>query len=481
MMGSYSLWLMLVARLVALAFLPLICIGSVHFHDDQHSIIVKEDCRLTFLLVIKNNESGLQLDEYLFPGDHEPGSGGVIRRWPDLELEHRHHDQMHFIPSLWLSSACGDQYFRCQQLLVKTFSDNGEEISIVFIPLETGLLLLSYRSIYTTLKLSTSIVNSSDCSPTVVYHISSNFYMVCVSSHQYVAVYELEVLVNLNSSMIEGAVLFGPLINVNISYSPSSSHLSNFIIVDHQIYFAIGNTTIVMDILDTKQTQMAFPELPQCTQIHKLVHVPTVAAGLSQPNIMLVAYCSDRYIYFDPVHREWTNIYLFSSNGIPYLCPNNSHRATLYMNGTLKLSSRDIDSLAKTSTINNVNISSGICFESQNRTYFAYSDQRSNIIFAYDFTSQNHHIVSSYNCSRLNCPQLLLLENQYLVVRDDRCDIFLDVKKNFSLFINTSSGIADVLAILHLHITPGPSPHTQNSTIITTATPGKFIYYNIIF
>ena len=96
MMGSYSLWLML----VALAFLPLLCIGAVHYHDDQLSIIVKENCRLTFLLVIKNNESGLQLDEYLFPENHEPGSG-VVRQWPDLELEHRH--QMHFIPSLRLS------------------------------------------------------------------------------------------------------------------------------------------------------------------------------------------------------------------------------------------------------------------------------------------------------------------------------------------------------------------------------------------
>ena len=88
---------------------------------------------MTFLLVIKNNESGLQLDEYLFPENHEPGSGVVIKRWPDLELEHRHHDQMQFIPSLRLSSACGDQYFQCQQLLIETLSDNDEEISTYII------------------------------------------------------------------------------------------------------------------------------------------------------------------------------------------------------------------------------------------------------------------------------------------------------------------------------------------------------------
>ena len=38
--------------------------------------------------------------------------------------------------------------------------------------------------------------------------------------------------------------------------------------------------------------------------------------------------------------------------------------------------------------MNNVDISSGVCFESQNKTYFAYSDRQHNYIYVYDFTTQ---------------------------------------------------------------------------------------------
>ena len=139
---------------------------------------------------------------------------------------------------------------------LETWSDNDEEISIyiAFIPLETGLLLLSYRSMYTTLELSTSIVNSFDCSPTVVYRISSKFYMVCVSSHWYVAVYKVLLNATVYGSMIEGAALIGPLTNVTISYSLSSSHLSNLIILWATRSSLLLETPLLLWISWTKQT-----------------------------------------------------------------------------------------------------------------------------------------------------------------------------------------------------------------------------------
>ena len=298
MTGSCSLWLMLVARLVP--FLPLICAAPVHC---RQAIIVKEDYRMTFVLAIKNNESGLQLEEYLFPENRGSVDDSGASQWPDLQLE----PQMRFIPGLRLSSECGDQYFRCQRLLVETLpqspQDSGGEFIIVCVPLETGLLLLSYwpwynyRSMMMKWIWSTFIVNSSNCSPSVIYSISGSFYMVCVSSHQYIAVYE--VLLNLSGSVIESATLTGPLINVNVS---SSSNFSNFIILGHRIFFVIGNTIVVMDVLDSAQTQQ-YPELPECTQIHKLV--PTSGAGNQQ---VLVAYCSDRCIYFDLMYGDWHSI-----------------------------------------------------------------------------------------------------------------------------------------------------------------------------
>ena len=252
----------------------------------------------------------------------------------------------------------------------------------------------------------------------------------------------------------EGAEFVEPLVtSINLS---SSQPLSNFVNVNHMIFFAVGNTIILMDILDKTQTHK-YPKLSECAQIHKLISI--TGTGNQQ---LLVAYCTDGYIYFDPVFGDWNGIQHFSSNGVPYLCPDNSYRVTHFINGTLQFSVRGV--LIK--TINIVNINSGICFESQNRIYFAYSDQQHYNVNVYDFTTQNHYPVSPYDCSATphkNCPQLLFLENQYLVIRDAICNRILDTTMNFSLLINISSGIADILAILHSN---------THSTSAKTSSPG---------
>ena len=414
---------------------------------------------MTVLLAIKNNESGLLLEIYQtlpVPENSCSVDDSGAHQWRDLaELEPQ---ITHFIPGRSLFSVCGDQYFRCQELLVineSLFVQNNsrEFITIVFVPLENGILLLSYwyDSNNMTMERSIFTVNSSDCSPTVFYNINYKIYTVCISTeYEYIAVYELRL--NLTGSVMEfeGAALIEPWVtSINVAFSTSNS-LSNFIIVDHMIFFAIGNTIIVMDINDTKLTQQ-YPELPQCTQIHKLVL--NVSAGNQQ---VLVAYCTDRYTFFDPVYGDWTNTQFSSSSGVPYLCPDNNYRATFFINGTLQFSLSD----SLLNTINNVNISSGICFESQNRTYFAYSDQQHNNVYVYDFFTQNYFPVSPYDCTYQDCPQLLLLEKQYLVIRDANHNLVLDTTTNFSLIINISSGIADILAVLHSNIysaiTPSP-------------------------
>ena len=221
-----------------------------------------------------------------------------------------------------------------------------------------------------------------------------------------------------------------------------------------------------MDIFDKTETKH-YPELPECYQIHKLIST----TGSGNQNL-LVAYCTDGYIAFDPVFGDWTGIQHFSSNGVPYLCPNNSYRVTHFINdNVLQFSVKG----ALINIINNVNINSGICFESQNRTYFAYSDQQHYNVNVYDFTTQKHYPVSPYDCSATphkNCPQLLFLENQYLVIRDAICNLYLDIIMNFSLLFNTSSGIADILAILHSN---AHSTSEKTSSPGTTSTLISFI------
>ena len=459
MTGSFSWSLLLVALLLPLSIAPAY---------RQHT----EDYRLTFILAIKNNDSGLEVYT-LFPENR--GS---------IDVEHELDPRMHvFFPGRNLSSWCGDQYFRCQELLVETLflQDDGIKLNVVFVPLENGVLLLSnwYDLNTTSMEWSHFIVNSSNCSPTVLYKVSENFYtMLCISStDHYVAVYEVHL--NLSRPMIENATLVGPLTQINIPNSLSTSRLSNFILVEQMVYFAVGNTIFVTDVFDSIATQTQYPELSTCTQIHKLV--PIIDDRNQQ---LLVAYCTDRYSYFDPVYGDWTTIRTFSMYGVPYICPSDDYKVTLFINSTNEGHYLQFSVHSSSPNITrNVNISSGICFKYQNRTYFAYSDQQHNSVFVYNFIKKNRYPVSPYDC--LDCPQLLLLGDQYLIVHDANHDLVLDTKTNFSLIINISSGIPDILAILHSNITIHnvitPSPPTIHSTTTGKVPPGINVTSTLIY
>ena len=406
---------------------------------------------MTFLVAMKSNGSGVEV-RTLFPENHD--SHGASQR-PGHGLK----PQMLFISGHNLSSECGEQYFRCQEVLVDTVlvQGDGGVLNIVFVPLEKGILLLHYWYDSNTLTLTTEWnIYSSDCSPIVFFKISNKVFVVCISSYQYLAVYEIQV--KLSGSIIEDMIHLGPLMNVNISNLSSSLSLSNFVVFEHMIYFTVGNTIVVMDVFDSTRSHQ-HQTLPGCTQIYKII--PTTGVGGQQ---LLVAYCIHKYDYFDLQYGDWTDLYPFSSNGVPYICPDNNYRATLFTNSTLQFSVRG----SILNTINNVSISSGVCFESQNKTYFAYSDQQHNYIYVYDFIAQDHYPVSPYDCSHVHqdCPQLLTLGNEYLVVRDADCNYVLDIATDFNLLINISSGITDILAIVHsnVHSAITPSPPIVHST-----------------
>ena len=436
MMGSCSLWLLLVALLPPVRIAPAYC---------QHT----ENHRLTFLVAIKSNGSGLEIHTQ-FPENH--GS----RSQPELE------SKMHFIPNRSLSSECGDQYFRCQQFLVETLSiqnGSGDVNYTIFVPLENGVLLLScwYDSNNMAVEKRSFIVSSFNCSPTVIYKFSSKIYTVCINSH-YFAIYEIQ----FNGSVIENASLVGPL--TQISNIHNSSNFTNFVLIEDKVYFAVHNYIAVMDPSDKAKLKI-YPQIQNCTQIHRLATF--CACHDSESQQLLLAYCKDRYVCFNPDRGDWCDVQLFSSNGVPYLCPDNNYKATLLFDDILQFSGSSLN------TIHNVSVSSGVCFESQNNTYFVYSDQQNNNVYIYDFTTQNHYPVSPYDCSAQNCPQLLISENQYLVIRDANYSLVLDTKTNFNSFINISNGIADILVFLHGNVYSAitPSPPIIHSTTSAKVPP----------
>ena len=142
-----------------------------------------------------------------------------------------------------------------------------------------------------------------------------------------------------------------------------------------------------MDVLDPTQTTKT-PDLPQCQLIHKL----------TSAEALLLAYCSDRYLYFDPVYGDMTmpSTATYFKCGIPYLCPNNNYKVAFFNNtdGDFLQFTKEGSML---NPIYNIDINSGICFEIENTTYFTWSDPQHNSVFIFDFVSGNcFPIISSY-------------------------------------------------------------------------------------
>ena len=190
--------------------------------------------------------------------------------------------------------------------------------------------MLLFRYWNKTMEPDTFIVDSPNCSPTVIYKADSKFYTVCINStNQHIAAYEVQV--RLNRSVIEDATLQGPLTEIS-NTSFSDLHLTDFVLSvsneprEHMVYFAVDNSIFVMAPLDPTQTKK-YPadSLPECSHIHKLA----LATGNANQKLLLI-YCTDRYVFFDPVYEDWTGRHIYSMDGVPYLCPSKNYNATLF-------------------------------------------------------------------------------------------------------------------------------------------------------
>ena len=385
---------------------------------------------VTLFVAVSNRENGVEITVF-----------------PDELHTELVDNRTYFIPDRSLPPECGAQYFRCQDLLVETFlPQDGREIHVLFIPLERGMAILSQLFISEDGNLIEDwymfVVDSPDCSPTVIYKAGNGTFTVCINfTRQHIAVYEIQLYWN-ETQIIDRAVFEGPITQLSIT-NLSTFYLSNFVLnvssQVHKVYFAVDNAIFVMDVLNATQTKKC-EDLPQCQQIHKL----TLADKHS-----LLAYCSDRYIYFDLVYGDWTQIHTYSSCGIPYLCPNDNYKVTFFNHTDLQFSVAD----SIQNVIYNIDINSGVCFEIDNTTYFTWSDPQHNIVFVFDFVSGNHSPISPYECSSMDCLELLFLQNQYLVVRSDNNVFVVDVtyRNEFNLIINASLELPDILTVLSIH------------------------------
>ena len=425
--------------IVAFDFLITITPGRCQLSESIYSPLI-------FFVAVSNSENG----------------GVEITVFPDELYSGFVDNRTYFISDRRLPPECGAQYFRCQDLLVETvLPQDGGEINVLFIPLERGMAIITSPLNDLTWEWHILVVDSPDCSPTVIYKAGESLFTICINfTLQYIAVYEIQLYWNetqIIDNVIDRAVFEGPRTQLSIT-NLSTSNLSNFALKIssqvHKVYFAVDNTIFVMDVLDPTRTK---PNLPhdQCRQIHKLT--------LAEKDLLL-AYCSDRYLYFDLVYGDWTQIHTYSRYGIPYLCPNNNYKVTFFNHteGDFLQFTKEGSML---NPIYNIGISSGICFEIENTTYFTWSDLQNNSVIVFDFITENYSLVSPYECSSMDCPQLLLLKDQFIVVHSDDNVYVIDALNNFNLILNVSLETPDILTFLSLALCSNNCDNNTTTTI----------------
>ena len=344
----------------------------------------------------------------------------------------------------FLSSECGVNNFRCQNLLVIPSELNATTTQyIVFVPLVDGLLLLDLR--YNGVWLSFTGYHVIDiqnigCSPVTSFQILRSAYTVCLGLRtQYLTILE----VVLNTTSLSNTRITGPLIRFHGLEDPP--RVTNFEYIPlqqyslYQVYFSTSRYLYALEPRSYLAHDIG--ELASCDSVTSLAYAKDET---------LIAYCSDNSaVYFDLTLQDWINQTAYSERGQPFICPNPDIHLAVYPTSYIQYG------LWSQNTLENFNIpglefDSGICFGTQNKTFFAYNDREDGV---YVLEPATFHQIQLSSESCLNqCDPLLVFDNRYLVLREhsqnDATAIVVDSKKNFSRIITAQHTQADLLAVL---------------------------------
>ena len=355
--------------------------------------------------------------------------------------------QMHttqLISYRFLSSECGVNNFRCQNLLVISSELSPTTTQyIVFVPLIDGLLLLDLR--YNGVQLALSDYHIIDiqnlgCSPISSFQILRSAYTVCLGLRtRYLTILE----VVLNTTSLSNTHITGPLIRFHgLEDPPRVTNFEYLPLPQYSLYHVYFSTSRYLYALDPRSyISLDIGELANCDSVASLAYAK---------DEILIAYCNDNSaVYFDLALQDWRNQTAYSERGQPFICPNPDIHLAVYPTSYIQYG------LWSQNTLENFNIpglefDSGICFGTQNKTFFAYNDREDGVYVLEPATF--HQIqLSSEGCLN-QCDPLLVFDNRYLVLREhyqnDAAAIVMDSKKNFSRIITAQHTRADLLTLL---------------------------------
>ena len=395
------------------------------------------NCTKAYLVTVENKTDGINI--LIFSQNVIPGR--VTAQQPHQKIETK------TIHGHFLSQECGPDFFRCRKLLVVSSSLNQIATQhIVFVPLTNGILLLELNFNGTNLHFSRhyNLPMEISCSPTTVVQILRGIYFVCINTKSgYLSAH----VIYLNKTVIVNTYISPPLVHIDFSrLGIDLSTVTNFVHVNLDantssqfIYFAVAGSLYAL--VPPVYLARYVGNLANCVHAEKLVY-----AGRKT----LVAYChNSSVVNFDIELENWINQTSYDERGKPYVCPNQNVRLAVFSRASYIQYG-----LWSQNTLENINIpelefESGICFGTQDKTFFSYTSREGGVYVLELATASLRHITPSDNSAY---DPVIVFKDRYLMIQErylgDSSIMVVDSQRNFSMLIEGQHARGDFVTII---------------------------------
>ena len=399
--------------------------------------ITADACQEEYLVSLANKTIGLEIA--IFAKD---GSG------PENTFTE------HSLPGTFLSPECGEQSFRCRNI-IKLCVDQLQHI--VLIPLLHGLLLLNIKYDGTTMNIAEHfLIETEVCSPSTVIEIFESVFVICTNqSTQILKLFRVEI----DTTTISNTYLSTSLADIHLLDPPN---LSNF------VYASLDSDSNSQKIYFTTSSRLyKLTPLLNLYSAYGLVDPCSSVQSLAYYDWTLLAYCKDGTgVYFNIMEEKVTNTENFRSAGWPYLCPNPNIQLRLFIatNSYIQFGFSDTNS-EEFFDIPGNSYYSGLCFGTGNSTFLAYRDSKEGVYIFNLHNSELHHL-STAPCAVPGCKPLQVIDDRYLVISEEDGITVIDKTTNFSAIITAKHADANLLTVLTRdnHCTSNPPEDVEKNS-----------------
>ena len=341
-----------------------------------------------------------------------------------------------FLDGQFLSPECGEENFRCANLIKLSSVESSQHI--VLVPLLNGLLVLDIRYDGTEMKIDSHFrIEIEICSPTAVIEIFEGVYTICVNqSTRRLKLYEIR----LDTITISNTYLSTALADVSLTDPPN---LSNFIHASldrdsrsQRIYFTTSSSLYELVPISIDYSRIG--DVDPCSSVESLVYREWT----------LLAYCKDyMVIYFDLEEEKLIDTENSEVDGQPYLCPNPHIDLRVFATRSYIRFGFQESNTEEFYELPGNAYHSGLCFGTENSSFLAYIDSQDGV---YVFNLQTSELtqLSSMPCRVSGCKPLLVADNNYLVIQEQDGITVFDREKNFSQIITAQHIEADLLTVI---------------------------------